>query len=467
MQKSFQSEPKKIYFVGIGGTSMSGLALMSQLHGFDVSGSDMRPCSYTEKLVQSGVTVHIGHARENVPKDADLIVYSAAINLLENVEILAAQEYGIPLMERSFFLGKMSELYPKTIAISGTHGKTTTSSLAALMLLDAGKDPSISVGGTIPKIGGNSRVGHSDYFVIEACEFVDSFLHTKHQVGIILNIDLDHLDYFKGGLPQIKDSFRKFGQIVPKDGWLIANGDDPNVLSILPDIEANVTTFGLGPDNDWQARGIVYDQLGKPSFDAFHNGEFYHRFTLRIPGLHNVMDALSVIAASFIFEVEPDALTNTFAEFEGAKRRFEFKGEERGVKVFEDYAHHPTELEVTIKACLNYDHNKLWVVFQPHTYSRTRLLFDGFVDAVASADEVIFNDIYSDREKNDLYNVYSEDLAAKVIEKYGLPAQVISRFEDIVSYIVGHAAPGDFVLVAGSQSINQVASDLVKALKTA
>lgn len=457
------NEIKKIYFIGIGGTSMSGLALMSLHNGFEVEGSDMRPCNYTDKLEEAGVKVHFGHSADNVPKDADLVVYSAAIHL-DNIEIVTADSYGMPIIERSYFLGLLSRLYPDTIAISGTHGKTTTSSLTSLMLLNAGLDPSISVGGTIKQIGGNSRVGKSEHFVIEACEFVDSFLHTQHRIGVILNIDRDHLDYFTGGIEQITESFGKFAQILPTDGFLAANGDDEHVLSLLDSVEAKVETFGFGENNDWRAENIFYDDLGKPTFDVLYKGEKFATFKLNIPGAHNILNALSVIAVGNFLNISNDTIQKTFDEFMGAKRRFEFKGEQRGIKVYEDYAHHPEELKVTIAGCKNYKHNKLWVVFQPHTYSRTFFLFNEFVDAFALADEVILNDIYSDREAND-WNIYSEDIAKKVEEKYNIPTRVISKFEDIVDYIKENAHEGDFVLVAGSQSINKVAADLVEALK--
>ncbi len=454
---------KKIYFIGIGGTSMSGLAMMSLANGFEVSGSDMRPCVYTDKLMAKGIAVHIGHAAENVPEDADLVVYSSAIHL-DNPEIVRAEALGLPVMERSYYLGALSRLYPDTIAISGTHGKTTTSSLVSLMLYNADYDPSISIGGTLEKIGGNSRVGDSRYFVIEACEFVDSFLHSKHSLGIILNIEEDHLDYFTEGIEQITQSFLKFAQIIPRYGLLIANGDDPQVRRILPQLKCRVQTFGFGKDNMWRAENIVYDKLGKPTFDVYRNNAYFSTFFMNIPGAHNVMNALSVIACGDYLKINADVIRDTLADFTGARRRFEFVGKENGINVFEDYAHHPTELRVTIEACKNYEHGKLWVVFQPHTYSRTYFLFDGFVDAVALADEVIFNDIYSDREAND-WNVHSEDLAEKVREKYAIPARVISDFEDICDYICAHAEPNDFVLVAGSQSINLAAKDLIKKLK--
>jgi UDP-N-acetylmuramate--alanine ligase len=463
MQKISLQDIHRIYFVGIGGTSMSGLAMMSLLKGFYVSGSDMRPCVYTEKLEEAGITVHIGHDANNVPAESDLVVYSAAINQ-QNAELVRARELGVPTLERSYFLGLISEYYPKTIAVSGTHGKTTTSSLVSLMLYRAGVDPSISIGGTLPQIGGNSRVGNSEYFVIEACEFIDSFLHSRHSMGVILNIEEDHLDYFTGGIEQIIGSFSKFAHIIPDEGLLIANADDPNVLRVIETSTCRVETFGFGEGRDWRAVNITYDKFGKPTFDVLFKGAPYATFSLNIPGAHNVMNSLSVIALGHELGVDVDVVHSVFEEFKGAKRRFEFRGEELGVKVFEDYAHHPTELRVTIEACKNYEHKKLWVVFQPHTYSRTYFLFDGFVDAVGSADEVIFNDIYSDREPNN-WNVFSEDLCEKVIERHHVPTRVITEFSDIVDYVCAHAESGDIVLVAGSQSINQVAYDLIEALK--
>ena len=455
---------KKLYFVGIGGTSMSGLAQMAFLNGFEVSGSDMRACSYTDKLVAKGITVHIGHDAANVPKDADMLVYSAAIHE-DNIERVTARSYNIPEVERSHFLGLLSHFYPMTIAVSGTHGKTTTSSLTAMTLLNAGLDPSISVGGTIKQINSNSRCGSSDYFVIEACEFVDSFLYTNHKIGVILNVDEDHLDYFTGGIDQITESFLKFAQILPEDGFLAANGDDEHVKKIIPQVKAKVETFGFDEGNYWRAVNIKYDDVGRPSYDVTKDGKYYGSISLKIPGAHNVSNSLAVIAVSDYLGIDQKFIRATFDDFDGAKRRFELEGEVNGIKVVQDYAHHPKELEVTIAACKNYKHNKLYVVFQPHTYSRTKLLLDRFVDAFRLADEVVLNDIYSDRETNDEWNVYSEDIMTRVIDKFHIPCRVISRFEDIVCFLKDKTVPGDIVLVAGSQSINQVAPDLVAALK--
>ncbi len=455
---------KKIYFIGIGGTSMSGLALMSKINGFEVLGSDMRPCSYTEKLEKKGIRVNIGHKKEYISEDIDLIVYSAAITN-ENEERARAREMGIKEVERSVFLGWLTEYYKKTIGVSGTHGKTTTSSLMSLLFLNASLDPSISIGGTLSQIEGNSRVGKSEHFVIEACEFVDSFLNGSYFAGTIQNIEEDHLDYFTGGLKQIKESFTKFARLIPNDGILVVNGDDENVLSILDGLTCNIYKVGIyNEENDFIAKNITYDNLGKPSFDVYKQGEFYYNFSLSIPGEHNIMNALSVIGCGDFFEIDKEVMKKSLLEFTGAKRRFQVAGEVNNIKVVEDYAHHPTELKVTIDACKNYPHNKLFVIFQPHTYSRTFLLLDEFIEALKRADEVILNDIYSDREANK-WNIYSEDITKIVKEKYGIKSIVISEFEDITSYITNNAKSGDFILVAGSQSINLVAYDIVKSLE--
>ena len=454
---------KKIYFIGIGGTSMSGLALMSKVNGKEVTGSDMRANSYTEKLEKNGIKVNIGHHRSNITDDIDLIVYSAAIRE-NNPERVEGKNKGILEVERKIFLGILSTYYSRTVAVAGTHGKTTTSSLMSLVFLNADMDPSISVGGTIKKINGNSRVGDSEYFVIEACEFVDSFLYSRHFVGTIQNIEEDHLDYFTGGLAQIKESFRKFAEITPEGGLLVVNGDDENVLDILDGLKCPIVKVGIGEDNDFVAKNIKYDEVGLPNFDVYKNGEFFHNFELAIPGEHNVLNALSVVAVADFFDIDREIVAESFKEFTGAKRRFEKRGVVNGITVIEDYAHHPTELRVTISACKNYRHDNLFVIFQPHTYSRTYLLFDEFVDAMKEADEVVLNDIYSDREDNE-WNIYSEDIAKKVKEKYGIPARVYSDFKDITDYVVAKAKKGDFILVAGSQSINQVAYDIVDKLK--
>lgn len=463
LEKKFNRPINKLFFIGIGGSSMSGLATMSLSQGFSIEGSDMIASSYTEKLECLGIKVHIGHNYENIPPDTDCVVYSAAIHE-DNPDMIKATDLNLPKIERSSFLGLFSHIFDKTIAVSGTHGKTTTSSMVACLLQHAELRPSMSIGGKLDEFGGNAVIDGKEFFVVEACEYVDSFLTTSHSIGIITNIEEDHLDYFKGGLKQIKESFTNFGKILPASGLMIAYGDSQDVLDVVTDLACPVITYGLNKTNDWYPENIEYDKVGKPSFDVYKNGTFYGHYQLVIPGEHNVLNALSAIICGDFLEIPVATSISGLAKFTGAKRRFEFRGEVNGINVYEDYAHHPTELKVVVDACLNYDHHKLWVVFQPHTYSRTFFFFDDFVDAFAKADYVILNDIYSDREGND-WNIYSEDLQKAIEEKYGIPTVTISAFSDIVDHLTSHLCENDMVLVAGSQTINHVAFDLVDKLK--
>ena len=464
LEATFSKPIKKLFFVGIGGSSMSGLAGIAKEQGFEVEGSDMVESPYTERLIKSGIPVHIGHTDHNIPEGTDLVIYSAAIHA-DNPDMQRAEELCIPKVERSEYLGLLSRACPKTICIAGTHGKTTTSSMVASILHHGGLDPSVSIGGRLDEIGGNACLGSSDYFVIESCEFVDSFLKTRHKIGVITNIEEDHLDYFKGGLPQIMDFFHRFGMILPEDGYMVAYGDQPEVREVCQGLRCPVVYYGLGEDNDWNARNIRYDSLGNPTFEAWHGDELVDDFSLKVPGQHNVLDALAAIAVGDYVGVNPDIIQESLNTFGGAHRRFEFRGEVNGISVYEDYAHHPTELKVVIDACMNHEHNELWVVFQPHTYSRTKLLFDEFVDAFEKADKIILNDIYSDREGNEEWQIYSEDLAKIIKEKYKKPTIVMSEFEDIVKFLTDNLHKDDLVLVAGSQTINKVAYMLVDALK--
>ncbi len=463
LKKTFNRPIHKLFFIGIGGSSMSGLATMSLAEGLLIEGSDMVASSYTEKLEGLGVKIHISHNYDNIPADTDCVVYSAAIHE-DNPDMKKANDLGLPKIERSDFLGLFSHIFEKTIAVSGTHGKTTTSSMVASLLHHAGLKPSLSIGGKLDEFGGNALIDDKKYFVVEACEYVDSFLKTRHSIGIITNIEEDHLDYFRDGLAQIKESFHNFAKILPADGLLIAYGDSQSVRDVLKDLKCPVLTYGTQKSNDWYATNIIYDPLGKPEFDVYKGEDFYGHFYLNIPGEHNVLNALSAIICGDFLEIPAQVSIETFKTFTGAKRRFEFRGEVAGITVYEDYAHHPTELKVVIDACLNYDHRKLWVIFQPHTYSRTYFFFDEFVDAFAKADYVILNDIYSDREDND-WNIYSEDLDAAIQKKYAIPTKTISAFDDIVNHLITHLQAGDLVLVAGSQTINRVAFDLVDKLK--
>ncbi|MGL4606072.1 MAG: UDP-N-acetylmuramate--L-alanine ligase [Eubacteriaceae bacterium] len=463
LERKFNKPINKLFFVGIGGTSMSGLATMALSEGLSIEGSDMAASPYTEKLKEQNINIHIGHHYDNIPPDTDLVIYSAAIHD-DNPDMIKAMDLGLPNLERSDFLGLFSNIFENTIAVSGTHGKTTTSSMVASLLYYAELKPSLSIGGKIDEFEGNGTIDSKEYFVIEACEYVDSFLKTTHNVAIITNIEEDHLDYFKDGITQIKKSFNNFGKLLPKSGLMIAYGDSQEVLDSVSDLDCHVVTYGISPKNKWYPKNIVYDNVGNPSFDVYKEDEFYGRYELIIPGEHNILNALSAIICGDYLGIPVPKSIESLKKFKGAKRRFEFRGKVNNINVYEDYAHHPTELKVVIDACLNYEHNNLWVVFQPHTYSRTHLLFNDFVDSFKKTDFLILNDIYSDREKND-WNIYSEDLQKAVEEKHHIPTVTISEFEDIVSYLTERLQPGDLVLVAGSQTINKVAYNLVDALK--
>lgn len=463
LSETYNRPVEKIFFIGIGGSSMSGLAGIALSQGFKVEGSDMIESSYTDKLKAQQVVIHIGHHYDNIQPDTDLVVYSAAIHE-DNPDRVRAKDLNIPQVERSDYLGLLSRAFSKTIGVAGTHGKTTTSSMIAALLHNADFDPSVSVGGKVPEIGGNATLGHSDYFVIESCEYVDSFLKTTHFMGVITNIEEDHLDYFTEGLPQIKESFHKFGMILPPEGLMIAYGDSQDVLDVTEGLRCSVITYGFKPENNWTARNISYNASGTPSFDVYHDDVLFGHFSLSIPGEHNVLNSLACIACGAFLGIDESVIEKTLLNFHGAKRRFEFRGEVNGINVYEDYAHHPTELKVVIDACLNHEHHDLWVIFQPHTYSRTYFLFDEFVDAFGKADKIILNDIYSDREDND-WDIYSEDLAKRIKEKYHIPTVVMTEFETIVKFLTDNLKPGDLVLVAGSQTINKVAYSLVDALE--
>ncbi len=454
--KQFGKEIRKIYFIGIGGSSMHGLAEMAVMQGFTVEGSDMKDSQYAENLRALGATVYIGQKAENLSDSIDLVVYTAAIRA-ENPEMIRAKELNLPLAERATYLGFLSHIYPETTGISGTHGKTTTSAMVAELLTNDGRRPCVSTG---------DRHAWSDgeHLVIESCEYVDSFLRTTHNVGIITNIEEDHLDYFKGGLPQIKESFHKFAAIIPDSGILIYWGDSRDVLDVTEGLTCHLLSFGLNAGNDLQAANVVYSESGCASFDVLYKGAYFDHFTLGVPGQHNVLNALAAIGVALYYGIHRDVVEKTLDGFRGANRRFQVVARKNDITIIEDYAHHPTELKVTVDCCRKLPYKKLWVVFQAHTYSRVYYFFNEFVDAFEGADRVILDEIYSDRESNQ-WNIYSKDVAAKVEEKFGIPSIVIHEFDDIVDYLKKNVEPGDLVLVAGSQTINKVAYLLADAIE--
>ena len=453
------SKYKNIHAIGIGGIGLSAICEILLSRGYNVSGSDMKESEMTMKLAQMGARVFIGHRKENV-ENADVLLYTAAIGP-DNPELLRAKERGIPCLSRAEMLGHLMSEYENSIAVSGTHGKTTTTSMVSLIMENAKLDPTILVGGNLGEIGGNCQVGHSKYFVTEACEYVDSFLSLKPKIEIILNIDSDHLDYFKD-INQIVSSFDKFAKLVPEDGTIIAYEANPFVNKVINGLD-NVITFGLNENCDYYGKNITFDENGMPGFDVKKKGEFLTHVNLNVPGEHNVLNALAAFACTNSLGVDAKTIADTLHNYTGTERRFDIIGmTQNGVKVIDDYAHHPTEIKATLAATKNVPHNELWVCFQPHTYTRTLALFDEFADAFEGADHLILAEIYAAREKN-IYKVSSQQLMEKIKELHpDMDVCYIDNFDDMAAYLKKNTSKGDMVITMGAGDSYKVGDLLLK-----
>lgn len=440
---------KNIHFMGIGGSGMFPIVQILHSEGFNITGSDNNETDTIALERKMGIQIYMGQKAENI-KDADLIIYSAAI-MSDNEELIAAKNSDIPTVERSVMLGMLTKRYPKTIAVSGTHGKTTCSSMITQILFDNDFDPTVVIGGKLPAIGGNGRAGKSDIMVVEACEFVDTFLQLSPDISIILNIDEDHLDYFKT-LDNIKKSFNRFAS--SSSSLIIVNGDDQNSLDSITGIDKKVIKFGLDKSNDFYADNInitVTNNIPKITFDVYKNNVFQTEIELNVPGKHNVLNSLAAYVSADYIGATPEQIKLGLANFRGAGRRFEILGNINGVTIADDYAHHPTELEVTLKAAKNMNYNKVWAVFQPFTFSRTSLLLQDFADALKIADNVLLTQIMGSREKN-TYNIYSSDLAEKIEG-----SKVFDTFEEIKDYVLQNAQSGDLVITLGCGDVYKIA----------
>lgn len=413
MYKIDFNQPCHIHFIGIGGISMSGLAEILLEEGFTVSGSDNKESALTDHLSQNGATVFYGQKASNIIDGIDLVVYTAAIHE-DNEEFAEAKRQNLPMLSRAELLGQLMTNYKTPVAISGTHGKTTTTSMLSHIALAADLDPTISVGGILKAIEGNIRVGGPDLFITEACEYTNSFLHFFPKIGIILNVDADHLDFFKD-LDDIRNSFHLFAKLLPENGTLIINGDIDKIEEITSDLSCRVITFGKEASLDYSAANITYNEQGNASFDVVKDGQNVAHLALAVGGEHNVYNALAAIAVADILGVPAETIQTGLASFHGTDRRFEYKGEVGGVTIIDDYAHHPTEIAATLKSAAHYPHKKLWCIFQPHTYTRTKALFSEFAEALAHADHVILADIYAARE-TDTLGISSAQLADAVKE---------------------------------------------------
>ena len=440
---------KHVHFIGIGGISMSALAHILLVRGYKVTGSDGADSSIIDVLRKDGAEIYIGQRAENI-SNPDLVVYTAAISN-DNPELVAARDKGIKTMERADFLGMLMLEYEMPISISGTHGKTTTTSMLSSVMLNANLDPTVLVGGEFNMIGGNYKIGSEKYLVFEGCEYVDSFLKFNPYSAIILNIEEDHLDYFSG-IDQIISSFNKFMKKVPKHGFVVLNADDQNVLKAAEDVECKKITYGKSGDFSYD--NITYDENGCATFDVFYKGECLETISLSVGGAHNVSNALAVFAAAYSLGVSPDVIAKGICAFTGTKRRFEYKGEINGAKIYDDYAHHPTEILATHSIATNMQHNKTHIVFQPHTFSRTKALFSDFVSVLSKYDNVIITDIYAAREKNTI-GITAQDLAAEIKN-----ARYISDFSEIAKQIKETVKPGDIVITMGAGTITKL-SDFI------
>ena len=437
---------KHLHFIGIGGSGMFPMVQILHNEGFYITGSDNNETETTKIERKMGIPVVLGQAAENI-EGADLIVYTAAI-MSDNPELIAAKASGVPCLERSEMLGLLSKRYSKAVCVAGTHGKTTTSGMIAQVLLESGKDPSAFIGGKVKALGGSGRAGKSDIFVVEACEFVDTFLKLSNDISIILNIDNDHLDYF-GTIENSIKSFRKFAE--NNTGLLVVNGDDENTMKAVAGLDKEIITFGLDEKNDYYAKDIKKLGGAKSGYTLMHKGEQVADITLSIPGKHNIMNSMACAAVCLYLGVEPETMAENISKFPGAGRRFEVLGEVNGVTIADDYAHHPTELAATLRAAKEMDFGEVWAVFQPFTYSRTALLLDDFVTALSVADHVVMSEIMGSREKN-TYNIYTKDLAEKI------PGSVwFNTFDEMADYTMSHAKPGDLVITLGCGDVYKCA----------
>lgn len=449
--------PCHVHFIGIGGISMSGLADILLDQHFKVSGSDSKASPLTELLEQNGAKIYIGQRASNIEDGTDFVVYTAAIHP-DNPEYQAAVQKKIPMLTRAELLGQLMTNYKTPIAIAGTHGKTSTTSMASHIFLAADKDPTISVGGILKAIHGNIRVGGHETFITEACEYTNSFLSFYPKISIILNIDADHLDFFKD-LDDIRHSFRLFAEKLPADGRLIINSDIPDYTKITERLPCSIITYGQTDGSDYTAQNITFNELAHGSFDLIRRGENLGRVSLRVPGIHNVWNAVAAMALGDLSGISMETMKKGLDDFSGADRRFEKKGEIGGITIIDDYAHHPTEIAATLKAARNCPHKTLWCVFQPHTYTRTKALMDDFAKALTLADKVVLADIYAARE-TDTLGISSKQLAEK-INQLGGDALYLPSFDAIENYLLEHCIQGDLLITMGAGDVVKIGENLL------
>lgn len=456
------NNPIHVHFIGIGGISMSGLARILLNRNFIISGSDSAKSALTDELTAAGCKISYTQTADNITNDIDLVVYTAAINP-KNPELVAAKQAGIPTITRAELLGQIMTNYDVAIGVSGTHGKTTTTSMISEILIAADTDPTISVGGILDSIGGNTRVGNSGIFITESCEYTNSFLSLFPTIAVILNVEEDHLDFFKD-IDDIRHSFKCFTEKLPSDGTLIINSDIENYEYFYKDCNCEVITVGTDPlKSMYSASDISFDEFGCCSYTLLINNVPDEKITLHVQGIHNVYNSLAAIASARKLNIPMETIITGLANFTGTKRRFQKKGEFNGVTVIDDYAHHPDEIEATLASAEHYPHKNIWCIFQPHTYTRTKFLMPRFAQALSHADKVILADIYAARE-TDTLGISSANLQEE-IQKLGKECYYFKSFEEIEKFVQKNCINGDLLITMGAGNIYQVGEALVNQSK--
>ena len=451
--KTFFKPGTRVHLAGIGGVSMCPLAEVLAGMGLQVQGSDMSESDTVRQLRAQGIPVAVGHSAENL-KDCALVIRTAAIHD-DNPEIAGAIARGIPVYERAQAWGAIMQHYQNAVCISGTHGKTTTTSMATHIFMAAQADPTVMIGGTLPLLHSGYRVGHGDTIILESCEYCNSFLNFFPTVAVILNVEADHLDFFKD-LADIEHSFHAFADLVPQRGYIISNADDPGAREAVKGLSHPVFTFGIAdPDADCTAHNVAFHD-GCPTFDVVIRGETYAHVELHIAGRHNILNSLAAASAAYVLGIPGSAVEEGLATFHGAGRRFERKGTFHGADVFDDYAHHPAELHALLTTAQSMGYERVICAFQPHTYTRTKALFDDFVRELQLPDVTILAEIYAAREKNDI-GISSQDLAAKI------PGAVYcSTLGQVADQLAELARPGDLILTVGAGDIFRAGEKLLE-----
>lgn len=449
--------PVSIHFIGIGGVSMCGLAELLWDAGFHVSGSDWSHSARTDHLEAKGITVFYGQREENITREIECMIFTSAVHP-DNPEYMAAQKLQIPCLTRGELMGQVMRNYATPIGVSGTHGKTTTTSMISEILLHADLDPTLFIGGNLKTIDGCLRIGRSGYFVTEACEYTNSFLSFSPKIGIILNIEEDHLDFFQD-LAHIRRSFRRFAELLPADGTLIINGGIENLSELTEGLVCRVITFGSDIKSDYCFDHLTYNETGHPGFTLHDPKGQERRISLKVPGEHNVYNAVAAAALADVLSIENTVITAALHDFTGADRRFEYKGTIGGVTVIDDYSHHPTEITAALKAAAKYPHKTLWCVFQPHTYSRTKAFLKEFARALTLADKIVLADIYAARE-TDTLGISSQTLRDE-IRALGHDCEYFSTFDEIENFLLENCINGDMLITMGAGDVVKIGEKLL------